>query len=122
MATIEELVGRVLATRDAAHLAHWAAPTYASHIALNELYDSILGQIDSIVEKYQGTFGLIGVPAKVKAPPTELGAFTKHAEAEMNWIASNRDSFAKGSQAMANQIDELTADYAESLYKLRFLK
>jgi Family of unknown function (DUF5856) len=122
MATIEDLVGRVLATRDGSHLAHWATKTYASHVALNEFYDAVLDQIDSIVEKYQGTFGLIGNVKTATVPSTDVAAFLGHLEAEMNWIANERDKLSKGSQALANQIDEIVAVYAQAIYKLRFLK
>ena len=57
---IEEFVSRSFALRDAAHLAHWATRSYSEHVALGEFYDGLLDKVDTIVEAYQGCFGLIG--------------------------------------------------------------
>ena len=57
---IEELIAKVFAAREAAHLEHWRTKSYAQHQALGEFYDTIIDQIDELVECYQGNFGLIG--------------------------------------------------------------
>ena len=55
---IEQLVPRVLATRNAAHQAHWKTNSYAQHVALNEFYDGVLEALDEI-----GYTGMLSVEA-----------------------------------------------------------
>ena len=51
---IEELVSRVFAIRNAAHLAHWASQSYSEHKALGKFYDGVIDKVDAIIETYQG--------------------------------------------------------------------
>ena len=44
---IEELVEKVFAARNEAHIAHWATKSFAKHMALNEFYDNIIDLIDN---------------------------------------------------------------------------
>ena len=69
---INVLVARVFAARNLAHLEHWKTKSYAQHMALNSFYDDVVDDIDSIVETYQGAFGLIKVPMlpEADAPKT----------------------------------------------------
>ena len=116
---IEQFVSRGFALRDAAHLAHWASRSYAEHVTLGEFYDALVDGIDTVVETYQGCFGLIGevIPTSYKKDDI-LAQIVK----EANWIAENRDQIAKGNEVLENKLDELGALYASTVYKLRFLK
>lgn len=115
-------VGKILITRDAAHLAHWRAlgeGSYARHIALDEFYTAVLEQIDEIVEVYQGKFGIIG---DVPFPARPTGDVVAHLAAECDWIAEQRNAISGGNSALGNLLDELCGIYMRSLYKLRNLK
>jgi hypothetical protein len=116
---IEILVAKVLNTRNVVHLTHWKTTSYAQHIALNEFYDAVVGEIDTIVECYQGAFGLIDVPAIPEI--TKPKDIAKHLDSEVVWIASNRDKIAKDNDAVKNLIDSLCGLYFKTLYKLRNL-
>lgn len=118
---IEELVGRVFATRNAAHLAHWAAKgpgSYAKHVALDGFYNELIDKIDTIVEMYQGAHGLIGDVILPKVDPTKI---VQHIAEEATWIADCRDDIAEDVDAIKNQIDDLVGHYLTSLYKLKNL-
>ena len=118
---IEELVGRVFATRNAAHLAHWAAKgpgSYAKHVALGDFYDGLVDKIDTIVEMYQGARELIG---NVKIPAV-TGDITDHIAAEASWIAKYRDNISEEIDAINNVIDDLVGLYLTTHYKLVNLK
>lgn len=118
---IEELVGRVFATRNASHLAHWAskgASSYARHAALGEFYDALIDKIDNIVEMYQGAFGLIG---EVNIPDTSSKDVMDHIGDEANWIEEHRKEIAGDVCAIENMLDDLTSVYLKTFYKLKNL-
>lgn len=115
---IEELVGRVFATRNATHLAHWKTKSYAQHVALGDFYDGLIEKLDSIVEMYQGASGLIG---SVEVPTTNTKNIIAHIRDEADWIADNRDEIADDVDAVKNVIDELVGLYLTTHYKLQNL-
>jgi DNA-binding ferritin-like protein len=121
---IEKLIARVFATRNAAHIAHWKAKgigSYAKHVALGEFYEAILDQLDEIVEVHQGAFGLIDAVnfPGVTASPSGI---VEHIKEEAQWLEENRSDIADGVCAIENQVDELTAIYLKSYYKLKNLQ
>lgn len=118
---IETLVSKVFATRNAAHLAHWAAKgdgSFARHMALGDFYDAIIDKIDTIVEAHQGAFGLIG---EVKPETVAKADIVEHIADEAQWIDDNRAKIAGGVRALENLIDDLTGSYLTTYYKLRNL-
>lgn len=115
---IEELVGRVFATRNATHLAHWKTKSYAQHVALGDFYDGLVEKLDAIVEMYQGASGLIGGVDVPTAAPKNI---TAHIRDEADWIAENRDEIADDNDAVKNAIDELVGLYLTTHYKLQNL-
>lgn len=117
---VAELISRAFATRNLTHFAHWATNSYAEHMALGDLYDEIVGQIDEIVEVYQGKFGILkGLTTMKASVPKNILA---HVEAEAAWVAQNRDEIASGVGAVSNLLDELDAAYLKAIYKLKNLK
>lgn len=117
---ITELVQRVFASRNAAHLQHWASKSYAEHVALGDFYDGVIGKIDSIVEAYQGIFGLID-KADLKDVSTDKDIHDL-LKADLIWINKHRDKLAKDITPIENMVDELMALYMSTLYKLENLK
>lgn len=119
---IEDFISRAFALRNAAHLAHWAATgtgSYARHSALGDLYDGVIDSVDSIVECYQGCYGLIG---EVKPAVYAKDDIEQKLVETANWIAGNREAIARDNEIIENQLDELGALFAKTVYKLRFLK
>ena len=115
---IAELITRVFATRNLAHLAHWKTKSYSQHMALGSLYDDIIDGIDGIVEAYQGIFGLVDVP---QLPAVKSADIVKHLQEECVWLAKNRSAIAQNVAALENLIDGLTDTYMTTLYKLKNL-
>lgn len=115
---IEMLIERLFALRNSAHLAHWSTTNFSAHMALGEFYDALLDKIDEIVEIYQGRYTLIGA---VETMPFDGSDILMKIRAEMDWLSENRATISSGDDVLANQIDELGALFARSLYKLRFL-
>jgi len=115
---IEELVSRLFALRNAAHLAHWATPNFSQHMALGEFYDSMIEKLDEIVEVYQGRNSLI---TAIQVMNFDGADIIERIRSESDWLSANRDDLSAGDAVIANQIDELGAIFSRALYKLRFL-
>ena len=116
---IEELIARVFNTRGIAHLAHLKTKSYAQHMALGSFYEGIISDVDSIVEVYQGIFGLVGISylPEIKLPKD----ICKYLEDEVAWIGTNRSKIAKNIPAIENLVDGLSATYFSTIYKLKNL-
>ena len=112
---IEELVSRTFAARDVAHREHHRTSSYAQHVALNEIYDAIIDQIDDIVECYQGQNGLIGDYQVETSPVPNI---TTWLMSELDWINTNREDITRGNAALGNLVDGLANIYQRSIYKL----
>ena len=116
---IEELVSRVFATRNAVHLAHWSETSGFRHKVLGKFYDSLIDQLDSVVEAHQGAYGLIG---DVKQSVVDKDDIAEHIAEEAKWIDSNRDKLAGNIRAISNLVDNLVDAYLSTHYKLTKLK
>lgn len=117
--TIEELINRVFSIRDAAHLQHWTTKSYAEHEALGEFYEEIVSRLDTLVEAYQGYFGVIGT---VGLKQLEFQSFLDLLGDEAKAICESRSEIAKGSPAIENLVDGLAEVYFKTFYKLANLK
>ena len=117
---IEELITKIFAARNAAHLAHWKETSGYRHETLAEFYDHLLDAVDKLVEAYQGAFELVDVEelpklGKVKDIVVQL-------EDDMLWIGKNRAKITQSLPALDNILQELEGVYLKALYKLRNLK
>lgn len=117
--TIEELINRVFSMRDAAHIEHWLTKSYAEHQALGEFYDDVVDKLDTLVEAYQGYFGLIGT---VGLKPLEFQSFVDLLGDEAKKICEARAEIARGNAAIENLVDGLCETYFKTFYKLVNLK
>lgn len=116
---IEELVSRVFTARNLAHLAHWKTQSYSQHMALGDFYDTIVDQLDALVEAYQGQFGLIGnVPLKAPAKAEIIAYLTE----ELEWLNENCEACTEENDSLENLYQNIVATYQTTLYKLKNLK
>lgn len=114
--TIQDLVCKVFTTRNLLHFAHWNTKSYAAHVALGDLYEGIVGDVDDIVEVCQGEHGLLsGFYTEKAEVPSDILA---HIRQEAAWIKSNRTGVSQGSTTIENMIDGLLAKYQKAIYKL----
>lgn len=116
---IEELIGRVFATRNAVHLAHWRTDSYAQHQALGAFYDDLVDKIDRIVEMHQGAFDLIDKVPTMQASPNNI---LNHLNTEAEWIETNSEELSGGIKAIENALQELSGSYYTTIYKLTHLQ
>lgn len=113
-----EFVMRCFHARTAAHVLHLKSRSYAQHVALKEFYEGIIPLVDSLVESYQGEYGLIdNYPAKYTPYDNPLSMLDEL----VTWTEKNRDDVCDESYCQ-NIIDEIVALIRSTQYKLRFLK
>jgi hypothetical protein len=116
-----EFFGKLFQIRDEIHLTHLNVSgigSYATHKALNEFYDEILDLMDSLIESYQGKYGLteINIPASEKVDPiTAIENLVKLTDSGMAYIMFKETW-------IQNQIDEISTLAYQTLYKLKNLK
>lgn len=114
-----ELISKAFTTRNLLHFAHWNTKSFASHMALGDLYDQIIEDIDEIVETYQGKFGLIDdLYCEAAKLPDNI---TNHVKEEAQWVEDNRMFLSKGETSIENLIDTLIGHYHKCVYKLENL-
>lgn len=115
---IEQLITKTFAARNAAHVAHWLTGSYAQHQALGEFYDEVVERTDSLVEIYQGNFGKIKKP-KLEDDRREILVILHE---QVKWVETNLDEIAQGVKALENGLQDLSALYFRTIYKLENLK
>ena len=100
------------------HLLHLQTRSYSQHEALGDLYGSLPGLVDSVIESYQGKYGVINsYPSGYAVPTAEPLAFVS---ALSDYVTANREAVAPDSE-IQNDIDEIQAAINKAIYKLRFL-
>jgi hypothetical protein len=114
---IAEMIGVLFMSRTYAHMAHLKTPSFAKHMALNELYDGIVGLADSLAEAAQGKFGKLEIP---------IVAVKGNVEDPIRTIENHIDMLEKlgagcGEPFLDNIFQEIQALYYSKLYKLREL-
>lgn len=118
-----DLVALMFMSREQAHRAHLAATgpgSYARHMALGSFYDEVVDLADSFAEAYAGMYApLTSIPYRT---PT-AGDITGVLESHLTEIVKARSSFEKPAHGpLLNILDEISALYLGTLYKLRNLE
>ena len=113
---IDKLIIRVFKARNVAHSEHWTTDSFSKHEALGEFYENVISAIDKYVEAHQGVFG------QMKEAPDGVDNIADMLREEMLWIVENRSEVAKNIPALENLLDELSAVYMKTLFKLDNLR
>lgn len=117
--SVEEYFAYIFCIGLSAHLTHLAQPdkTLATHLALKDVYEAMPDFADSLVEKYQGIYGLLSITIpEAKAYPNPLAMI----EEKYKWIQEYRGIFKES--WIQNIIDQVADALATALYKLKFVK
>ena len=110
--------GRLFAIRQTAHVLHLASKSYAEHKALNGFYEDLTDLLDSLIEVYQGQYGLVTVEQSTSKEKEALTFLEKAAED----FVSAHELFDKKDTHLHNILDEITALTYQTIYKIKFLK
>lgn len=111
---IAKTIGILFLSRTMAHMAHLKTTGYATHKALNEFYDDVVGLADDLAEAAQGQYGILDIPfinmsGSVKDPIGMLQGHLKQLESAMS--SCDEDY-------LMNIFQEIQRLYRGTLYKL----
>jgi hypothetical protein len=121
-AIIGQFVSTLMAARTQAHIFHLQTPSYAAHKALNKFYDNIVDLIDSLVESYQGKYGVIKGYSNVALQEYQsCDGIIMYFTTLCMFIEKSRSMIAQDS-FIQNQVDEIVAEINSLLYKLKHLE
>lgn len=115
-------IGTLMQSRNQAHIYHLQAEgpgSFATHKALEDYYEGIVDRIDSMVESFQGRYGIVrgykmaGTIKEDNNPQMYFEGLCKFVETIRTQIP--QDSF------LQNQVDEVVDLIESTKYKLKFL-
>jgi len=115
--SIGMFLSKLFVYRDKLHFAHLSTTSYAEHKALNKAYDSMLDLIDDLVEGVQGIYGLQKI---TQVPCDDYPSTVALVEKMYACIDEYRPLFKES--WIQNTMDEFQALFAQTLYKLKYLK
>ena len=115
-----KIVSYLFHSRTQAHVFHLQTPSFAEHKALNDYYDEIIDLTDSLVESYQGKYGILrGYSNYPILEYTNKDQVIMYFEALCSKIETlrqtNQDSYIQ------NQIDSIVQLIKSTIYKLKCL-
>lgn len=118
--TMDKLFIKLFSARQIAHNEHLKTDMYSAHIALNELYDGLLGLTDDLIETYQGQFGLISPIGKLYLDyEDDIISYLTNFASE---VANLSESMPKGCAHLGNIMQEIASLLYKTIYKLKYLK
>lgn len=110
--------GNLMAVRQNAHILHLGSKSYAEHKALGSFYESLIGLVDSLIETYQGQYGLVNIEQVITKEKDAESFLSKAAED----FSEAHELFDKKDTHLHNIIDEIVALTYQTHYKVKFLK
>jgi len=121
MGDFVQMVSILLHSQTQAHTFHLQSTSYAEHKALQKYYEGIDGLVDTIVEAYQGKYGIIkgykNFPFnEYKSTEGTINYFEKLCDKVTELRDCCEDSW------LQNEIDNVCTLINQTLYKLKFLK
>ena len=121
MGDFVQMVSILLHSQTQAHTFHLQSTSYAEHKALQTYYEGIDGLVDTIVEAYQGKYGII--KGYKNFPFNEY----KSSEGTINYFEKLCDKVTELRDCcedswLQNEIDNVCTLISQTLYKLKFLK
>ena len=112
------LFSKLFEARNFAHKAHLATKSYAQHKALGSFYEDVLGFTDSLIETYQGQYGLQKIEFSAVKDADVIGYF----EDLGKFLIEGHSAIDKKDTHLHNILDEITGLTYQTLYKLKNLK
>jgi len=113
-------ISTLFSSRTQAHIFHLQVTgpgSFAAHSALNSYYDDIIGLADSLVESFQGRYGIVTGYKGEGQWIENTSDIVKYFEALCMYVEKNHVSLVQDSY-IQNQIDEVVALIESTKYKL----
>lgn len=122
MEPFAQFISTLMQSRNQAHIYHLQTDSFAAHKALNEYYDSIIPLVDSLVESYQGRYGILrGYEMTMSLKEYDnMNSVVTYFMGLQVFVDSIRTKIPQDS-FLQNQVDEVIALISSTNYKLKFL-
>lgn len=122
----EKLISTLLESRTQAHIFHWQTTgpgSYAMHIALQGYYDALPDMIDTLVETYQGKYGIIsGYTSPATFSDFEKNTVLKYFKALAVFVDRAYNKIPKTDTNIINQLDAFKDLIDQTIYRLENLQ
>lgn len=116
---MEEMASALMASQTQVHIFHLQTKSYAEHKALQRYYEGVSDLMDSLIEAYQGQFGIIeNYDSKPISKYESKEQVISYFEDLMSLIDTNREGLPSHLQNIVDTIVELISS---TLYKIKFL-
>ncbi len=120
------LFSKLFESREMAHIYHLQVNgeqgSHAAHTALGEYYDGILDFIDTLIETYQGQYGIVDGYDVIDTNDTRTKEKIEYFEGLVEFVKHGRKAISVEDTHLQNIIDEVVALIYRTLYKLKFTK
>lgn len=115
-----KLFSNLLQSSVQVHIMHLQSNSYAEHMALGSFYEAIPGLTDSLIEEYQGKYGIVTNYQTISLSTQDPVTYLKGLR---NIVDTTRCSEIKDEDTnLQNTIDEIVSLIDSTLYKLVNLK
>lgn len=107
--------------RNQVHVFHLQTTSYAQHVALNTLYEDIVGLLDRFVESAQGKYGIIRGYKSYITNYNESGNALEYIKAKVKELEKYREYFTDAPY-LQQIVDDMIELFYSTIYKLETLK
>jgi hypothetical protein len=120
------LFSKLFESREMAHIYHLQVNgeqgSHAAHVALGEYYDGILDLIDTLIETYQGQYGIVDGYETIDTAETKTKEKVEYFEGLAEFVKHGRKSISLEDTHLHSIIDDIVVLIYKTLYKLKFTK
>jgi hypothetical protein len=117
---------KLFESREMAHVYHLQVRgdegSHAAHLALGEYYDGILDLIDTVIETYQGQYGIVDGYETIDTNGTKTKEKLAYFEELAEYVKHARKSISEEDTHLHSIVDDIVVLIYKTLYKLKFTK
>lgn len=118
---VNNLFGKLFEARQVSHQVHLKTDSYATHKALNSFYNNLLEHIDSLIETFQGQYGIVE-KYEIKNTNIENDEILNYLEESAKVIMAGHKAFSEKDTHLHNILDEIVGLFYSTIYKIKYLK
>jgi hypothetical protein len=115
---INELLAMLFKARDVTHKLHWGTKSFSVHMALGDLYETLIDLADELAEMYMGKYGDLKVPESTIQ-------FTMNPEQFIIELSRSLEAFKSHMVQdgwFINKYEELQGEVQRVAYKIKNLR
>jgi hypothetical protein len=118
---VESLFSKLFEVRQVSHQMHLQTDSYAVHKALNSFYDKLLDLADSLIETFQGQYGIVQ-KYEIKNTNVSKDEVLNYLEESVKLVLIGHKAFSESDTHLHNIVDEIVALFYSTIYKIKHLK